>query len=236
VHLGKALEAIDHSRYCEVGVDVRAAYVDFEFEHGTRPRTRDVIDTESLRTTQTTDVTAQRSYARFHRKTGRLALHATGETLKNLVRQSLGEALFGEADLFHAAGLYDLAPFSDLESALSIEGVPNLKGVELRLLRVTVERHYQEFGSNSDDIRKWASEDIASALRRGTVGAVKLFLFMDGVKKKRVKVELSASGKNNSVDYPRTDADVVEVIEGYLRARRILSKPDEGSASSEAAE
>ena len=47
-------------------------------------------------------------------------------TLKNLLRRSLGDALFGDADLFHAAGLYDLAPFSDLESALWTEGVPNL--------------------------------------------------------------------------------------------------------------
>jgi hypothetical protein len=109
--------------------------------------------------------------------------------------------------------------------------------VELRLLHVTIGRHWQQFGSSSDDIRKvFPLEEIASALRRGTAGAVKLFLFMEGVKKKRVKVELSAAGKNNSVDYPRTDADVIEVIEGYLRARRILSEPDEASASSEAAE
>jgi len=236
-HLGKALEAIDHSRYCEIGVDVRAAYVDFEFEHGTRPRTREVINTESLQTTQTTDVTAQRSYVRFHRSSGRLALHATGDTLKNLLRQSLGEALFGDADLFHVAGLYDLAPFSDLERALSNEAVLNLTRVELRLLRITGERHWQEFGSGSDDIRKVIPEEsISAALARGRVAAVKLFLFMDGVKKKRVKVELSANGRNNSIDYPRTDADVVEVIEDYLRARRILSEPDDGSASSEAAE
>ena len=236
-HLAKALEAIDHSRYCEVGVDVRASYVDFEFEHGTRPRTREVINTESLQTTQTTDVTAQRSYVRFHRKTGRLAIHATGDTLKNLLRQSLGEALFGDADLFQVTGLYDLAPFSDLERALSTESVLNLASVELRLLRVTMERHWQEFGSGSHDIRTvFTGVVLAAAVDRGRVAAVKLFLFIDGVKKKRVKVELSANGKNNSIDYPRTDADVVEVIEDYLRARRILSEPDEGSASSEAAE
>jgi len=234
--LAAAFESIDHTRYCSVDVDVRSAYVDIEIEHGALPRTREIIDPELLKTAQTTDVTAQRSYARFHRKTGRIAVRAARETLKSLLLRSFGAALFGDGDLFHAAGLYDLAPFSDLESALSHDGIPGLVRVELRMLLVNGPEHWLEIGSNTTDIRKTALDQITLALTRAKPSAVKLFLFLEGVKKKRVKVEIAADGKHNSVDYPRNDPAVVPIIDCYLRARRILSEPEDSADTSEAAE
>ncbi len=75
-----------------------------------------------------------------------------------------------------------------------------------------------------------ARDSLATALRSGVPVAVKLYLVV-AERARPVCVELSTKGGRNLIDFDRSDPDVVEIVRGYLRARRVLREMATASAS-----
>jgi hypothetical protein len=61
--------------------------------------------------------------------------------------------------------------------------------------------------------------------------SVRLYLHVLG-RARPVRLELSADGENNSVEFDRDDPEVVAVVHGYMRARGILGSPGSDEAAS----
>jgi hypothetical protein len=196
-----------------------------EIEHGSRPQTRDRVDPKRLVVAHVTDVTARRAFARYHARTGRLCVRALPRVREVIVR-AFGEVLASEPDAFRAEGLYDLAPFRDLASALATGGVERLVKVELHHIAVVTEDGLaMSFSRPRRDVLASAGASVIEAsLAAGLPVSVRVYLHAVG-RARPVRLELAADEKNNSVDFDREDADVAALVLAYMRARRILLTP-----------
>ena len=101
--LGSLLDELDHTAYCDVTLSTQDDELLLEIDHGSRPRTRELINPSSLRVAQITDVTARRAFARYHAPSGRLCIRAQPSVRRVMVR-ALGRVLAGNADAFRAEG------------------------------------------------------------------------------------------------------------------------------------
>jgi hypothetical protein len=213
---------VPHGRteLCNVNVCERAEEVYAEIEHGRPPVTDDIVS-EALELKQRTDVRAERAIAIVDRATCRLSVHAGHAAIKELLRRLVGLYLFGNAGHFHRGGVYSLAPLAkDLDAALSVEGVPGLKGVTLLAITVlTGDERVTREAVKVKDLResRRARELFEMLSDDGAVEWVKLRLAIEG-RGRPLLLELSSSRKK----VPRMSAEVERTVDEWLLARGFI--------------
>ena len=231
--LGTKLEALGRTRTCKIHRRREGSHVSLEIVHARRPKTFDKVDAKTLEIDLSTDIHTERAYVELDLDTGTPLIHAA-RGVKDLVREALGEVLAGSAQHFRAARSYDLSPFADPASALSVTGAsPRLSRALLHAIHVqtpnggTVMSFVRSRKNLLED--EEVTECLAAALRSGRPVAVKLYLFIQG-RSRALCLEISTKGGKNLVDFDRSDSEVVAIVRGYLRARGVLREMPRESA------
>jgi hypothetical protein len=185
-------------------------------------------------TAQVTDRTTERAHAVFHDDTLRLDV-AGYDWMKELARRVLGEAYFGSQAHFEGMETISLAPFADLAAALSVEGVPGLKKVELQELWLDFggpAGAWVAVGARTDCMRAQSSAYAMQALSEAKPAEATTLLFLTW-RTRPVKLKIAPPRR---LDFERRDPRVVRVVRDWTIARRFMTMPDHLRASDAPAE
>jgi hypothetical protein len=171
-------------------------------------------------TAQVTDRTTERAHAVFHDDTHRLEVSGP-DWMKELVRRVFGEAWFGSPAHFAGDDAISLAPLADIAAALSAEGVPGLKKVELQELWIDLDGKSSWVavgaGPHGNCMVGATAQYAVRALGDGAPAEATFALFLAG-RTRPVKLKIKAP----RLEFERRDPRVVRIVRDWLVARGFL--------------
>jgi hypothetical protein len=174
-------------------------------------------------TAQVTDRSSERAHAIFHDDTLRLEL-AGPDWIKELVRRVFGEAYFGSAAHFEGTETLTLDPLLDLAAALSVEGIPGLKKVELQELWFDLDGKggWVGVGARGDCVIGAPAAYIARGLADGKPADAIFHLVLAG-RTRPIKLKLCLPRR---IEFDRRDPRVVRIVRDWLVGRRFMRMQD----------
>ena len=174
-------------------------------------------------TAQVTDRSTERAHAVFHDDT--LHLDVAGpDWMKELIRRVLGETHFGSVAHFQGDEAVTLAPLADMAAALSVEGVPGLKKVELQELWTNLggpNGAWAAVGARGDCNAGASSGYVARFLSEGASMEASFLLWITG-RTRPLKLKLVPPRR---LEFDRRDPRVERIVRDWVVARGFMSVP-----------
>jgi hypothetical protein len=205
----------------------------FEIVYGKLVSARDVIGKAQAGgpheiTAQVTDRATERTHAVFHEDTRDLDI-AGYDWMKELIRRNFGEAYFGSEAHFQANETVTLAPLAALDVALSSEGIPALRKVELQEIWIDLggdDGAWVAAGARSDTTKGAAAGYALRAIGEGK-GAEAVFLLHLASRTRPVKLKIALPRK---LEFDRRDPRVVRIVRDWCVARGFITMPNQEPA------
>jgi len=160
----------DHGHSGCVDLDVRVLGHETRllWSRGKAPRQHGIITLKEQRS-RTRYIPERYDLAVIDHATGRLALSIEGDDHRAFARELLGEVLFNDrAHFIECSDIYTGTPILERgAAALSVHGLPGLRSVKLRKLRLELPGRGRHIFEDPQDIFDWRGED-AEDFRRVT--------------------------------------------------------------------
>ena len=173
-------------------------------------------------TAQVTDRTTERAHAVVHDDT--LHLDVAGhDWVKEVVRRLFGETHFDSATHFQGDETITLAPLDDLAAALSADGIPGLKSVELQEVWLDFGgTAWVACGARNDCLKSAAGEHALRALSDGKPAEATFHLYLAN-RTRPLKLKVAAPRR---LEFDRREARVVRIVRDWVVARGFMSVPE----------
>jgi hypothetical protein len=211
----------NRGEYLDVRVSETSDEVDFVIIHGRLPRSFCVITSPSSRE-RLSIVPDKQDVVVFDKHTGRLSVNAQYAAEHDFYRAAIGKVYFGGEEHFEPSEVIDCSVLlDDPVAALSVEGVPGLRTVELReVVLEAVDSPHDKVSWSAADLGRVFVEEIPDLLRRDrVVRKAKLALFpLHEAKPKMVEI-----APPNKITYDRRTHDAV--VREFLFAHGFLRHP-----------
>jgi hypothetical protein len=227
--MGQELDARGRTAYFRMHESRSGSERHMELVYGRLASARDLLGKSQSGavhdvTAQVTDRTTERAHAVFHDDT--LILDVAGyDWMKELVRRVLGETYFASAAHFQGDETITLAPLADLAAALSGDGVPGLKKVELQELWLDLggdSGAWVAVGARGDCMKGASASYALTALADGKPAEATFHLHLAG-RARPLKLKLVPPRR---LDFDRRDARVVRIVRDWVVGRGFMSTPD----------
>jgi len=135
---------LGHTRYADVRVSESAHEIRIFWFHGRPAQTQGIIQRNEERELQRV-VRERCDVTLVDRLTGRLAVSAINPSQISFLRDTLGEVFFGNADHYNRRDIYTGERLLDQgKRALSVQGIPALRRVELRAITLWFDQRGRE--------------------------------------------------------------------------------------------
>lgn len=211
----------NRGEYVDVRVSESHDEVSFIIIHGQTPRSFSVITSPFSRDRMSV-VPDKQDTVIFEKSTGRLSVNAQYAAEHDFYRALIGKVFFGHDDHFEPHAVLDCSVLlDDPATALSVTGLPALRGVVLReVVLEAVDAPRDKLTWTANDLGEVFLEDVPDLLKRNrVVRKAKLALSPVGASRPKV-IELAPP---NKLTYDRRTHDTV--VREFLFARGFLRHP-----------